>query len=117
MTTRTRTRKRKKTANGSRRQPMPVFPPANDQGYYPAAETLQVIIARQLIERRRKAGLSQAEVAKRAGIRQETASRLERILGAGRRRAGNNNALLGVFMDFYQRGVRGANGLLQNVDN
>src|SRR5205085_8617022 len=77
MTTQTRTYKKKKTANGSRRQSMPVFPPANDQGYYPAAETLQVIIARQLIERRRKAGLSQAEVAKRAGIRQETVSRLE----------------------------------------
>src|SRR5262245_61564929 len=70
-------RRPKKRRSSPKRQPMPVFPPANAQGYYPAAETLQVIIARQLIERRHKAGLSQAEVAKRAGVRQETVSRLE----------------------------------------
>jgi hypothetical protein len=56
MTTQTRAHKKKKTANGPRRQPMPVFPPANAEGHYPAAETLQVIIARQLIERRRRRG-------------------------------------------------------------
>jgi predicted transcriptional regulator len=56
---------------------MPIFPPVNADGFYPAKETLQVIIARQLIERRHKAGLSQAELAKRASVRQETLSRLE----------------------------------------
>jgi transcriptional regulator with XRE-family HTH domain len=54
-----------------------MLPPADEDGYYPAAETLQVIIARQIHERRRLAGLSQAELAKRAGVRQETVSRLE----------------------------------------
>jgi DNA-binding XRE family transcriptional regulator len=53
------------------------MPPADEDGYYPAAETLQVFIARQILERRRIAGLSQAELAKRAGVRQETVSRLE----------------------------------------
>src|SRR5437868_2622904 len=77
MSTQTKTSKRKKSVDGSRAQALPIFPRANARGNYPAAETLQVIIARQLIERRRKAGLSQAEVAKRAGIRQETVSRLE----------------------------------------
>ena len=77
MPTQSKTGKKKKSANGSGRQEIPVFPPANARGNYPGAETLQVIIARQLIERRRQAGLSQAEVAKRAGICQETVSRLE----------------------------------------
>ena len=57
--------------------PTPKIPPADADGYYPAAETLQVIIARQISERRHKAGLSQAELAKQAGVRQETVSRLE----------------------------------------
>lgn len=77
MATQIKTRKKKKTSDGSPPQAMPVFPPANARGNYPAAETLQVIIARQLIERRQKAGLTQSEVAKMAGIRQETVSRLE----------------------------------------
>jgi DNA-binding XRE family transcriptional regulator len=77
MSTQTKKPKTKKRSPAKRIAPMPILPPANAQGYYPAAETLQVIIARQLIERRRQAGLSQAEVAKRAGIRQETVSRLE----------------------------------------
>ena len=72
-----KTNQTKKQEAKKRGAPMPILPPPNAQGYYPAAETLQVIIARQLIERRRQAGLSQAEVAKRAGIRQETVSRLE----------------------------------------
>ena len=57
---------------------LPMMPPVDEDGYYPAAATLQVIIARQICERRHKAGLSQAELAKQAGVRQETLSRLER---------------------------------------
>ena len=77
MATQTKAQKIKKGRAAKRPQAIPILPPPNAQGYYPAAETLQVLIARQLIERRRQAGLSQAEVAKRAGIRQETVSRLE----------------------------------------
>ena len=77
MATQTKKRKGKfAAANGSPRG-LPMLPPADADGYYPAAETLQVIIARQISERRHKAGLSQAELAKQAGVRQETVSRLE----------------------------------------
>jgi ribosome-binding protein aMBF1 (putative translation factor) len=56
---------------------VPTMPPADADGYYPAAETLQVIIAHEIIDRRRKAGLSQKELAKRAGIRPMTLRRIE----------------------------------------
>lgn len=47
-------------------------------GNYPAVEALRVGLARKLIRRRRAAGLSQAEVARRAGIRAETLNRIEK---------------------------------------
>ena len=53
------------------------MPEPDAEGYYPAAETLRAIIAHQIAERRQKARLSQAKLAKRAGVRQETISRLE----------------------------------------
>jgi HTH-type transcriptional regulator/antitoxin HipB len=53
------------------------MPQPDADGYYPAAQTLRAIIAHQIAERRRKAGLSQVELARRAGVRQETVSRLE----------------------------------------
>jgi len=56
---------------------MPDFPRPNADGNYPAVEALRVSIARTLIRRRREAGLSQAELAERAGVRQETISRIE----------------------------------------
>ncbi len=46
-------------------------------GNYPAAETLRAILARQIIHRRQRAGWTQAELAQRAGLRQETVSRIE----------------------------------------
>ncbi|HUG91914.1 MAG TPA: helix-turn-helix domain-containing protein [Planctomycetaceae bacterium] len=56
---------------------IPALPPPNTDGNLPAEATLDVIVARQIIRRRRTAGWSQAELAARAGVRQETVSRLE----------------------------------------
>ena len=56
---------------------LPTMPPADENGQYPAIETARVIIARQIIRGRKAAGWTQAELAARAGIRQETISRLE----------------------------------------
>jgi DNA-binding XRE family transcriptional regulator len=55
----------------------PSLPPKNAKGNYPAAEALTVSIARDIIRRRRAAELSQAELARRAGIRPETVNRIE----------------------------------------
>jgi ribosome-binding protein aMBF1 (putative translation factor) len=59
------------------REDRPAFPGPNVDGYYPATETVQVVIAREIIERRRKAGWSQAKLAQQAGVREETVKRLE----------------------------------------
>lgn len=56
---------------------LPALPPADDNGQYPAIETARVIIARQVIRARKAAGWSQAKLAVRAGVRQETISRIE----------------------------------------
>ncbi len=55
----------------------PVLPPPNADGNYPALETMRAIIARDIIRSRRKLGLNQVELARRAGIRPETLNRLE----------------------------------------
>jgi predicted transcriptional regulator len=47
-------------------------------GNYPAREFLRVSIARDIIKGRRKAGLSQAELARRAGIQPAVLNRIER---------------------------------------
>ena len=59
------------------RQATPVLPTPDADGNYPAAETLRAILAQQLVRRRQAAGWTQAELAARAGVRQETVSRLE----------------------------------------
>lgn len=52
--------------------------PARDaRGNYPAAEALAVSIARSIVRSRRAAGLTQAELARRANIRAETLNRIE----------------------------------------
>ena len=51
-------------------------PPAN--GNYPAAETIRAIYAHRQIQERESAGLSQSELARRAGLRPETINRLEK---------------------------------------
>lgn len=56
---------------------LPALPAADERGHYPAIETARVIIARQIIRGRKAAGWTQAELASRAGVRQETISRIE----------------------------------------
>jgi DNA-binding XRE family transcriptional regulator len=55
----------------------PPMPPADEHGQYPAVATARIIIARQVIRGRKAAGWTQAELAAKAGVRQETISRIE----------------------------------------
>ena len=55
----------------------PDLPAANADGNFPALETLDALQARAILRARRKLGLSQAELARRAGIRAETLNRIE----------------------------------------
>lgn len=56
---------------------LPTFPPADEHGNREALGFLRVSIARDLIKRRRAVGLTQDQLARVAGIRQETLCRLE----------------------------------------
>jgi DNA-binding XRE family transcriptional regulator len=53
------------------------WPPADAAGNRPAVEYARVSIARKIIEQRRALGLSQQDLARLAGVRQQTISRLE----------------------------------------
>jgi DNA-binding XRE family transcriptional regulator len=55
----------------------PPMPPMDDQGCYPALEAIRIGLACAIIERRKAAGWTQEKLAKAAGVRQETISRLE----------------------------------------
>jgi DNA-binding XRE family transcriptional regulator len=55
----------------------PLLPTPNGRGNYPALETLDVLLARDILRHRRRLGLSQAELARCAGIRPETLNRIE----------------------------------------
>ena len=55
----------------------PPLPPRNRAGRRPAAAYILSSIARDIVEDRKAAGLTQVELARQAGIRQETLSRLE----------------------------------------
>lgn len=55
----------------------PALPPILPSGNYPAREALQAVYARKLARERHSAGLTQSELARRAGLRTETISRLE----------------------------------------
>ncbi len=57
---------------------LPQLPARLQSGNYPAVQALRTGLARKLIRRRWMAGLSQAEVARRAGIRPETLNRIEK---------------------------------------
>jgi transcriptional regulator with XRE-family HTH domain len=54
-----------------------LFPVPDADGNYPAIEALRTILAQQIVHRRQEAGWTQAELAERAGVRQETISRIE----------------------------------------
>ena len=54
----------------------PDMPEPDERGLYPLS-ALAVIQARDILRARRKLGLSQAELARRAGIRPETLNRIE----------------------------------------
>jgi DNA-binding XRE family transcriptional regulator len=55
----------------------PPLPRPDAKGNYPAIEAARVLLARKILRRRRAAGLTQAELARSAGVRAETLSRLE----------------------------------------
>src|SRR4051812_8304311 len=58
--------------------PLPPLPKRLANGNYPAVEYGRAVMARDIIQARRRAKLSQAELARRAGIRVETLNRIER---------------------------------------
>jgi ribosome-binding protein aMBF1 (putative translation factor) len=55
----------------------PLLPGPLPDGNYPALEYMRASLARKIIRHRRRLGLSQVELARRAGIRPETLNRLE----------------------------------------
>ncbi|MBM4040848.1 MAG: helix-turn-helix transcriptional regulator [Planctomycetes bacterium] len=57
---------------------LPPLPQPNASGNYPAVEYASALLARKIIRGRGAAGLTQAELARRAGIRPETLNRIER---------------------------------------
>jgi DNA-binding XRE family transcriptional regulator len=58
-------------------EPEPMLPHPDAKGDYPAVEALRASMAQRILRRRRAAGLTQVELARRAGIRPETLNRLE----------------------------------------
>jgi DNA-binding XRE family transcriptional regulator len=57
---------------------LPPLPAKLPGGNYPAVQYARAIMARDLIRSRRRCGLSQSELARRAGVRVETLNRIER---------------------------------------
>ena len=56
---------------------LPPMPAMTESGNYPATETCKAIIARKIVTRRIRVGMTQADLAHKAGVRFETISRLE----------------------------------------
>ena len=57
---------------------IPSMPPLSSGGIYPAAQAMRAMMARKIIAARNAVGLSQAALARKAGIRVETLNRLEK---------------------------------------
>lgn len=57
---------------------LPSFPPADENGNFPALEATRASIARTIIKDRKRAGMTQKDLANAAGIRVETLNRIER---------------------------------------
>jgi DNA-binding XRE family transcriptional regulator len=55
----------------------PLLPEPDADGNYPALEYSRISLARKIIRDRRRLGLTQAELARRAGIRPESLNRIE----------------------------------------
>src|SRR4051812_29029278 len=55
----------------------PLLPEPDEEGNYPAPEALRVLLASDILRRRRRLGLTQVDLARRAGIRPETLNRIE----------------------------------------
>jgi DNA-binding XRE family transcriptional regulator len=57
---------------------VPPMPRLSADGTYPAAPAMRIMMARKIVEARNAVGLSQAALARKAGIRVETLNRLEK---------------------------------------
>ena len=57
---------------------IPSMPAVSPDGTYPAAAAMRTMMARKIIAARKAVGLSQAALARKAGIRVETLNRLEK---------------------------------------
>lgn len=57
---------------------LPALPEPDADGNYPAVAYARTSLARKIIKARGQAGLSQADLARRAGIRAETLNRIEK---------------------------------------
>ena len=57
---------------------LPKLPEPDSRGNYPAPPYARASLARKIILRRKSAGLTHADLARRAGIRPETLRRLEK---------------------------------------
>ena len=55
----------------------PLLPEQDADGTYPALEAMRVTLALNIIRHRRRLGLTQADLARRAGIRPESLNRIE----------------------------------------
>ena len=63
---------------GIKAQKLPRLPGKDDTGGIPAVPYVRALIASRIVESRKKRGWSQAELARRAGIRAETLNRIEK---------------------------------------